>query len=124
MYRVNKYNIEDTSYLDVETIKTLSYIRYAIRSRITQKFPRHKLANDGTRFGVGQPIVTPSIIRAELIALFTELENVGLVENFDAYKESLIVERDANDKNRINVLSNDDLVNQFRIYAHSIQFLL
>ena len=124
MYRVNKYNIEDTSYLDVETIKTLSYIRYAIRSRITQKFPRHKLANDGTRFGVGQPIVTPSIIRAELIALFTELENVGLVENFEAYKESLIVERDANDKNRINVLSNDDLVNQFRIYAHSIQFLL
>lgn len=124
MYRVNKYDVEDVSYLDVETIKTLSYIRYAIRSRITQKFPRHKLADDGTRFGAGQPIATPSIIRAELIALFTELETAGLVENFDAYKDSLIVERDANDRNRINVLSNDDLVNQFRIYAHSIQFLL
>ena len=124
MYRVNKYDVNDVSYLDVETIKTLSYIRYAIRSRITQKFPRHKLADDGTRFGAGQPIATPSIIRAELIALFTELETAGLVENFDAYKDSLIVERDANDRNRINVLSNDDLVNQFRIYAHSIQFLL
>lgn len=124
MYRVNKYDVEDVSYLDVETIKTLSYIRYAIRSRITQKFPRHKLADDGTRFGAGQPIATPSIIRAELIALFTELETAGLVENFDAYKDSLIVERDANDRNRINVLSNDDLVNQFRVYAHSIQFLL
>lgn len=124
MYRVNKYNVEDPSYLDVETIKTLSYIRYAIRSRITQRFPRHKLADDGTRFGAGQAIVTPSVIRAELIALFTELESAGLVENFDAYKNSLIVERDANDRNRINVLSNDDLVNQFRIYAHSIQFLL
>lgn len=124
MRRVNKYNVEDSSYLDVETIKTLSYIRYAIRARITQRFPRHKLADDGTRFGVGQAIVTPSVIRAELIALFTELESAGLVENFDAYKDSLIVERDANDRNRINVLSNDDLVNQFRIYAHSIQFLL
>ncbi|MFQ1041435.1 phage tail sheath C-terminal domain-containing protein [Gilliamella sp. CG16] len=124
MYRVNKYNVEDPSYLDVETIKTLSYIRYAIRARITQRFPRHKLADDGTRFGVGQAMVTPSVIRAELIALFTELESAGLVENFDAYKSSLIVERDANDRNRINVLSNDDLVNQFRIYAHSIQFLL
>lgn len=124
MCRVNKYNVEDPSYLDVETIKTLSYIRYAIRARITQRFPRHKLADDGTRFGVGQAIVTPSVIRAELIALFTELESAGLVENFDAYKKSLIVERDANDRNRINVLSNDDLVNQFRIYAHSIQFLL
>lgn len=124
MYRVNAFNSPDPSYLDVETIATLSYIRYAIRTRITQKFPRHKLADDGTRFGAGQPIVTPSIIRNELFALFTELEEAGLVENFDHYKTSLIVERDANDRNRINVLSREDLVNQFRIYAHQIGFIL
>ncbi|WP_227718400.1 phage tail sheath C-terminal domain-containing protein [Pasteurella multocida] len=38
----------------METIATLSYIRYAIRTRITQKYPRHKLANDGTRVAPGQ----------------------------------------------------------------------
>lgn len=124
MYRLNKYGSPDPSYLDVETIATLSYIRYAIRTRITQKFPRHKLAENGTRFGPGQAMVTPAIITDELLALFTELEERGLVENFDAYKTTLLVERDTNDRNRLNVRSNEDLVNQFRIYAHAIQYVL
>lgn len=124
MYRVNKYGSPDPSYLDVETIATLSYIRYAIRTRITQKFPRHKLADDGTRFGPGQPMVTPRIITDELLALFTELEEKGLVENFEAFKSTLLVERNADDRNRLDVRSNEDLVNQFRVYAHAIQFVL
>lgn len=124
MYRENAFGDPDPSYLDVETIATLSYLRYATRVRITQKFPRHKLAEDGIRVSAGQAIVTPSIIKAELLALFTEQEFAGLVEDFDTFKETLIVERDKNDRNRVNVRSNPDLVNQFRTYAHSIQFIL
>ena len=124
MYRENAFGSPDPSYLDVETIATLSYLRYAIRTRITQKFPRHKLADDGIRVSPGQSIVTPAVIRAELLALFTELEFAGLVEDFESFRENLIVERDQNDRNRINVRSNENLVNQFRIYAHAIQFIL
>ena len=124
MYRKNAFGDNDESYLYVETIATLSYLRYAIRTRITQKFPRHKLANDGTRIGPGQAIVTPSIIRNELLALFTELEFAGLVEDFDQFNQTLLVERDSNNPCRVNVLSNENLVNQFRIYAHAIQFIL
>lgn len=123
-YQKNSFGVADPSYLDINTPATLSYIRYATRARITQKFPRFKLANDGTRFGAGQAIVTPNIIRAELIALFREMESAGLVENFDQYKADLIVERDANDPNRVNVLSSPDLVNQFRIFAEQIQFIV
>ena len=124
MYRENAFGSPDPSYLDVETIATLSYLRYAVRTRITQKFPRHKLADDGIRVSPGQAIVTPQVIRAELLALFTELEYAGLVEDYTQFSETLIVERDQNDRNRINVRSNENLVNQFRIYAHAIQFLL
>ena len=124
MYRENAFGSPDPSYLDVETIATLSYLRYAVRTRITQKFPRHKLADDGIRVSPGQAIVTPQVIRAELLALFTELEYAGLVEDYAQFSETLIVERDQNDRNRINVRSNENLVNQFRIYAHAIQFLL
>lgn len=124
MYRENSFGDPDPSYLDVETIATLSYLRYATRVRITQKFPRHKLADDGIRVSPGQAIVTPSVIKAELLALFTEQEFAGLVEDFETFKKTLIVERDTNDRNRINVRSNPDLVNQFRIYAHAIQFIL
>lgn len=124
MYRKNAFGDNDESYLYVETIATLSYLRYAIRTRISQKYPRHKLANDGTRVSPGQAIVTPKVIRNELLALFTELEFAGLVENFDEFNRTLLVERDSNNPCRVNVLSNENLVNQFRIYAHAIQFIL
>lgn len=124
MYQVNSFGVEDPSYLDVTTPATLSYIRFATRARITQKFSRHKLADDGTNYGPGQAIVTPKVIRAELIALMRELEEAGLVENLDRYKQELLVERNANDRNRIDVLSPPDIVNQFRIYAEQTQFIL
>ena len=124
MYRKNSFGDNDPSYLYVETIATLSYIRYAIRTRISQKYPRHKLADDGIRVSPGQAIVTPKVIKSELLALFTELEFAGLVEDYENFEKSLLVERDQNDRNRLNVLSNENLVNQFRIYAHAVQFIL
>ncbi len=123
-YQTNAYGVADPSYLDVTTPSTLSYLRYATRARITQKFPRHKLADDGTRFGPGQAIVTPSIIRAELLALFRELEEKGLVEDFDQYKTDIIVERNIDDPNRVDVMSPPNLINQLRIFAEQIQFIL
>lgn len=68
-YRENAYGVADNSYLDVMTLFTNAYIIRFIRSRITQKYGRHKLANDGTRFGAGQAMVTPNILRAELCRL-------------------------------------------------------
>ncbi len=123
-YQTNSYGVADTSYLDVTTPATLSYIRYATRARITQKFPRHKLADDGTAFGPGQAIVTPAIIRAELLALFRDLEMKGLVEDFEQYKTDLIVERNADDPNRVDVMSPPNLVNQLRVFAEQIQFIV
>lgn len=123
-YQENSFSIDDPSYLDLTTPETLSYIRFAVRARITQKFPRYKLADDGTRFGPGQAIVTPRIIHAELVALMRELEEQGLVENVDTFAEQLIVERNASDVNRIDVLAPPDLVNQFRILAMQTQFIL
>lgn len=124
MYQENSFGIDDPSYLDLTTPETLSYIRFAVRARITQKFPRYKLADDGTRFGPGQAIVTPRIIHAELVALMRELEEQGLVENVDTFAEQLVVERNANDVNRVDVLAPPDLVNQFRILAMQTQFIL
>ncbi|EEI1617911.1 phage tail protein, partial [Salmonella enterica] len=81
MYRVNKYGDVDPSYLDIETIYTLSYLRYSLRTFVTQRFPRHKLADDDTPVAPGQPIVTPKIMSLQLIALGEEWVDQGLVEN-------------------------------------------
>ncbi|MDP8657852.1 phage tail sheath C-terminal domain-containing protein, partial [Serratia marcescens] len=78
----------------------------------------------GTQFAPGQPVVTPSIIRTELLALFGEWEEAGLVENFTQFADELIVERNANDRDRIDVLAGPNLINQFRIFAEQIRFIL
>lgn len=123
-YQTNPAGAVDPSYLDSETLLTLSYLRQTLRARILQRFPRFKLANDGVRVGAGQAVVTPRIVRAEIIALFGEWEAVGLVENVDQFKQDLVVERDANDPNRLNALLPPDLINQLRVIAAQIQFLL
>ena len=106
------------------TLSTLATLFRNQKYAITSKFQRHKLADNGTRFGAGQAIVTPNIIKAELIAEYAEDEFNGLVENLDAYKANLIVERDSNDPNRVNVLYPPDLINQLRVFAVLAQFRL
>ena len=124
MYQENAFGVDDPSFLDITTPATLSYLRYSLRARITQKFPRYKLADDGTDYGPGQAIVTPATLRDEIIALAKEWVRDGLIENIDQFKTDLVVERDANDRNRINVLVPPDLVNQLRIFAAQVQFIL
>jgi phage tail sheath gpL-like len=114
----------DTSYLDVETLKTVAYLRWDLRQLIATRFPRHKLADDGTKFARGQDVVTPGTIRAEIIARFAQWEAAGLVEGVEQFKRDLIVTRNASDPNRVDALLPPDLVNQFRVLAAQIEFLL
>lgn len=123
-YETNAGGVDDPSYLDLNTLKTLAFLRFSVRSRILTRYPRHKLADDGTRFGAGQAIVTPKLIRAELIALFRQWEDAGLAENIDQFKADLLVERDAGDVNRLNALIPPDIINQFRVFAGKVQFRL
>jgi phage tail sheath gpL-like len=125
-YQKNAYGLPDPSYLDVETLATLSEIRYQYKSRMVQRFliPRFKLADDTFPVQPGQYIVTPKTIKQEIVALFTQLQDVGLIENIDEFVKNLIVERDASDKNRTNVLLPPDLINQFRVMAGLLQFIL
>lgn len=123
-YKTNASGIEDPSYRDLNTLHTLSYVRSAVTNRIALKYPRHKLADDGTRFAAGQAIVTPQTIRVEMIALYRELEELGIVEGMDQYKKDLLVERSSQDPNRIDVIMPPNLVNQFRQFAAKIEFRL
>lgn len=123
-YQKNAWNQADPSYLDSETLHQSAYVIRNLRRRITTKYPRHKLANDGTRFGAGQAIVTPNVIRGELLAAYADMELDGIVENGDAFAKALIVERNATNPNRIDVLLPPDYVNQLRIFALLNQFRL
>jgi len=123
-YQVNTQSQPDPSYLDSETLHTSAYVIRFIRQRITQKYPRHKLADDGTRFGAGQAIVTPSVVRSEMISAYADMEANGIVENATLFAKYLIVERNVDNPNRLDVLFPPDYVNQLRIFALLQQFRL
>ncbi|MDY9036737.1 phage tail sheath C-terminal domain-containing protein, partial [Escherichia coli] len=46
------------------------------------------------------------------------------VENYELFKQYLVVERDASDPNRLNTLFPPDYVNQLRVFAVVNQFRL
>jgi phage tail sheath gpL-like len=123
-YQLNLYGQSDDAYELVTTLATLAKVLRNQKAAITSKYPRHKLADDGTKFGAGQAIVTPIIIKAELINQYQQDMYNGLVENLQAFKSHLLVERDPNDPNRLNVLYPPDLINQLRIFAVLAQFRL
>lgn len=55
------------------------------------------------------------MIKGELLATYRQLERAGIVENYELFKQYLVVERDASDPNRLNTLFPPDYVNQLRV---------
>ena len=123
-YKTNALGFTDYSYLNIETMRTLAYLRYTFRARIAQKYPRHKLADDGTQFAPGQAVVTPVLLKAEALHIFREWELAGLVEDFDQFKRDLIIERNDTDRDRVDAIIPPNTVNQFRVFAGGVQFRL
>lgn len=123
-YQKNGFGAADDSYLEVETMYTLMAVLRALATTVTSKYSRVKLADNGTRFAPGSAIVTPNMIRADLIAKYRELEFAGLVQNTDKFKEGLIVQRNPTNPNRVDVLYPAILIDQLRIFALLNQFRL
>ena len=116
----------DPTWLDIQTLFTLMEIKYQFRARMETRFllPRFKLADDTFPVQPGSKVCTPSIVKGEIISLFGLLRDVGLIENLAEFVDNLIVERNITDVNRIDVLLPADLINQFRILAANLQFIL
>lgn len=123
-YQKNVYGAPDDSYLEIETLFNLSFVLRALHSLVTTKFARVKLAANGTRFAAGSAIVTPNIIKSDIIAKYQELEFIGHVQNSKAFAQELIVELNSSNANRVDVLFPATLIDQLRILGLLAQFRL
>ncbi|MDD9158310.1 phage tail sheath subtilisin-like domain-containing protein [Aliivibrio sp. S4TY2] len=126
MYRENIYGDPDPSYLDITTPATLGYLRYSMRTMVTNKYARYKLADDDVlpQLDPSQPVVTPKLMRLSILDLATnDWIPKGLIENYALFAETLEVYRDE-DQNRLNCVAHPDIVNQLRIFAALFQFKL
>ncbi len=123
-YQKNAFGAADNSYLEVETLFTLAFVLRFMKIAITSKYSRVKLASNQQRIAAGSAVVTPNMIKAELIAQYRQLESLGMVQNADAFKQGLVVEQNASNPNRVDVLWPGTLIDQLRVFALLAQFRL
>lgn len=123
-YQKNASGGPDLAWLDITSRLIVRYIRWDTRTFLRAKYGQAKLADDGTAFGAGQTVVTPSLLRAELIARHSAWEELGLVEDHKGFVERLEVERSPTDPSRANVLLPINPINGLQVVAIQIQFSL
>lgn len=115
-YQSNAWGDPDWTYLDIETMAQAMFGIRFIRTEVTSKHARQALADDNP--GRLPQIVTPVDIRQTIIHAYTKLvRDFGVFENLPAFSQSLVVERNASDPNRVDVGMKLDHVNQLRILA-------
>jgi phage tail sheath gpL-like len=123
-YQKNSFGQADNSYLQINTMYNLASCLVQLNGAITSNFARYKLAADGTKFADGSNIVTPSTIKAFLIAQYQEMEYNGQVQNSAAFAKGLIVQQNAQNPNRVDILWDGILIDQLDIIALLAQFRL
>jgi phage tail sheath gpL-like len=117
-YQTNVWGDPDASWRDIETMfQTSFFIRY-LNQRIRSTYPRAALTDKPT--GI-KGFVSPGELYDLVVRVYYELQDVGLVENADLFARVLVVERDALEANRVNMLVPIDVVNQFRILAARVE---
>ena len=122
-YKKNNSGVADESYLNVESVLTLSFIREYFRTKFWGKFNRYKLADDGTKIAAGQKIITPKTAKAELICIYKDLEELGLVQNSDLFTKNLTVERDIQNRSKLNMTLPPTIMSQLFNIDATILFL-
>ncbi len=112
-YTKDGQGIQDVSLLDLTTIRTLDFTRKAVRTRLALRFPREKLTAR-----------TEGAVRGEVLDVLYKLEALEIIENVAANAKLLIVERDSQDPNRLNIRIPVDVVNGLHIIAGVIDLYL
>ena len=112
-YTKDAQGITDISLLDFTTIGTLDYVRKACRERVALRFPRSKLSSR-----------TPAKVRTEILDVLYKLEQLEIVEEVDANKDGVIVQKNLQDPNRLDAKIPTDIVNGLHVFAGRIDLLL
>ncbi|MCM8595134.1 phage tail sheath subtilisin-like domain-containing protein [Accumulibacter sp.] len=112
-YTLDANSVPDISLLDLTTIRTLDYVRKAVRERITLRFPREKLSSR-----------TADKVRSEILDVLYKLEELEIVEAVADNAAGVLVERDLQDPNRLDAKIPCDVVNGLHVFAGRIDLLL
>lgn len=123
-YQTNAQGVPDNSYLEVETMFQLMLEIRTLQSMLSSKYARCKLADNNTRPAANSGLVTPNLIKADIIALYQERTDDGFTQNADAFASAVVVNKNTVNPNRVDILWPGTPVNQMRTFATLVQFRL
>lgn len=86
------------------------------------RFSSFKLADDGQPIKPGQRVLTPKTAKGEFVAEYSDMVDESLMEGLATFKATLVVERNALNRNRLDVLARPNPINQFRQLAVRNEF--
>lgn len=112
-YTTNSLNIPDITLLDINTYRTLDFIRYQVISRLASRFQRGK---------INARII--KMVKTEVIAVLYLLQQLEIVQNVDTYKAGVIVEVDTSDPTRLDVKIPTNIVSGLHVIAGTLDLVL
>lgn len=113
MQRTDGAGNVDTTFRDIQTVGQLVYALRRFRGRLQAEHGNKALADDNP--GNLQALTTPKDIRATMAATYAEMP--GVLENVKAFCAALIVVRNPDNPNRIDIYAPLDMVNPLDIIA-------
>jgi phage tail sheath gpL-like len=111
-YLKNATGTDDPVMLDITTIRIADYTRKAVLDNLNLKFPRSKLSEK-----------TPPKVRSSTMVVLLLLGKLEILENVEEHMPKLIVERDLQDNNQLNMRVPADMVNGLHVLAAVLDIL-
>jgi phage tail sheath gpL-like len=123
-YTENTDGGRDTSFLDIQVTETVDAVRTYINAEARKRYKTWKLASTEENFGSGAKVMTAGIFRSFLCELYQMvfIQQKRWCQDFDTYKNTLIVEVRAGSKTWLEYRHQPDLIGQFYIGAGLLQF--
>lgn len=118
--RLNALGQPDTSFRDVQSLYQVMYMIRQFRADFSYEHGQKALADRNP--GNNAAISTPRDIKATAIRTAIELERKGVLEDADGFANRVVVVRDTDNRNRVNVLAPIDRVNALDILAVNATF--
>jgi phage tail sheath gpL-like len=119
-YTQTDAGVDDISYREVNTVLINLKLGYDT-VQLFNSYPDYKLAADGASYPSHIKVMTPSLAKGLMIAQFQKWLDKGLVEDMDAFKESLTITKEGNglkiwmSPNHINRFRQADVVNLYSL---------
>ena len=111
-------------WLDLTTLASTSRLLRMMSAAVTAEFTNSILVDTIPAGNANPDLATTGEIHAVLVGVYRQAHNEGLVENPDQFDRDLVVQRDPNDRSRVNAIIPANLANGFRVFAGRLEITI